>query len=295
MELRHLRYFSVVAEEENFNRAAKKLFVAQSALSTQIRDLEADLNVVLFERLPKGVRLTPAGIELFKHAKRILRETDDARAQVRRAATGQTGTLRIGFTSMFYSPYLPEIIRRYRLERPEVELKLENMTSAQQLEGLARRTLDIGCLYCDPEGHSDLRLQKIAVYGQVAVFPTKHKLAAKRPLSIADLKNQPFILGKGPRYAPLYDWLIAACRARGFSPDIIQEVSDTESIFSLVSVGLGIGVGTSVYLQLRVPAIVFREIADAYVPWHLHFAWRRDDRSPQVKSFAETALSVIKG
>jgi len=125
MELRHLRYFVAIGEEENYRRAAQRLNVAQTALSTQIQDLEAELGFKLFDRLPRGVKLSVAGRLFLEDARRILQQVSEAAARAARVARGQSGTLRVGFTeNASWRGVVPESLRRFRERHPDAELQL---------------------------------------------------------------------------------------------------------------------------------------------------------------------------
>src|ERR1700720_486749 len=126
MELRHLRYFVGVGEEQHYGRAAKRLFVAQPALSRQIQDLERELGFPLFERLPRGVKLNAAGKLFLEDSRRVLHELNEAKARAARVARGQSGTLRVGFTeNASWRGGVPESFRRFRELEPAAELQLQ--------------------------------------------------------------------------------------------------------------------------------------------------------------------------
>src|ERR1700730_6832963 len=135
MELRHLRYFVAIGEEENYRRAAQRLNVAQTALSTQMQDLEAELGFKLFDRLPRGVKLSAAGKLFLEDAKLILQQVAEAAARATRVARGHAGTLRVGFTeNASWHGVAPDSVRRFRELHPDVELQLSLTGSLDQIE-----------------------------------------------------------------------------------------------------------------------------------------------------------------
>ena len=137
MELRHLRYFVGVGEEQHYGRAAKRLRIAQPALSRQIQDLERELGFALFDRLPRGVKLSAAGKLFLDDARRILEHVDEAKLRAERVASGKAGTLRMGFVeSISWHGVVPDSFRRFRLMQPDAELELHPMLSAQQAEAV---------------------------------------------------------------------------------------------------------------------------------------------------------------
>jgi DNA-binding transcriptional LysR family regulator len=137
MELRHLRYFVAIGEEEHYGRAARRLRVAQPALSRQIQDLEEELGFTLFDRLPRGVRLSSAGKLFLEDARSILQEATDAVARAGRVARGHSGTLRVGFTeNSCWRGVVPESFRRFRELQPDAELQLRPSASVEQIEAI---------------------------------------------------------------------------------------------------------------------------------------------------------------
>src|SRR5580765_4416541 len=145
MELRHLRYFVWVGEEQHYGRAARRLRVAQPALSRQIQDLEEELGFKLFERLPRGVKLTAAGRLFLEDARRVLQELNEAAARAARVASGRSGTLRVGFTeNSSWRGVVPDSFRRFRQQQPDAELQLKPAASLEQLEAMRSGRLDGG-------------------------------------------------------------------------------------------------------------------------------------------------------
>src|SRR5260221_14503679 len=143
MELRHLRYCLAIGEEENYRRAAQRLHVAQTALSTQIQDLEAELGFKLFDRLPRGVKLSAAGRLFLEDARRILQQVSEAAARAARVARGQSGTLRVGFTeNASWAGIVPDSFRRFRERQPDGELRLSPLTTVEQVEAVRSGRLD---------------------------------------------------------------------------------------------------------------------------------------------------------
>jgi DNA-binding transcriptional LysR family regulator len=152
MELRHLRYFVAVGEEQHYGRAADRLRLAQPALSRQIQDLEEEIGFKLFERLPRGVKLNAAGQQFLKDARRILQEVNEATLRADRIARGHSGTLRIGFLEhTSWAGVVPNSFRRFRELRPNVELQLQPATTIEQLDAIRSGHLDAGFLNDPPK------------------------------------------------------------------------------------------------------------------------------------------------
>src|ERR1700687_3410182 len=193
MELRHLRYFVAIGEEENYRRAAQRLNVAQTALSTQIQDLEAELGFKLFDRLPRGVKLSAAGKLFLEEASRILRDVNEAAARAARVARGQSGTLRIGFTeNASWRGVVPESFRRFREQQPDAELQLQPAPSLEQLDAIRSGRLDAGFLNFMPKADLELDQLLVATQRVELAVPKRHPLTKLKKLRLRDLTDAPF-------------------------------------------------------------------------------------------------------
>jgi DNA-binding transcriptional LysR family regulator len=287
MELRHLRYFVAVGEEQHYGRASRRLRVAQPALSRQIQDLEEEIGFKLFERLPRGVKLNPAGKLFLEDARRILQEISEAAARAARVARGRSGTLRVGFTeNASWRGVVPDSFRRFREQQPDAELQLHPAASLDQIEAIRAGRLDAGFVNFMPK--AELAVGNPHV--ELAV-PKRHPLAKLKKARLRDLVDAAFVWF--PRWASpaFYDQMMEACYRGGLkSPRIVQEGNNEATILSLVSTGLGVGwvLGTA---RWRSPATVaILPVVDLNVTLRLALAWRRDNNSPLLASFiAEVA------
>ena len=212
MELRHLRYFIAVGEEQHYRRAARRLRVAQPALSRQIQMLEEEIGFQLFERLPRGVKITDAGKLFLEDARRILQEVDGAVARASHIASGRSGTLRIGFVeSISWQGVVPDSFRDFREHHPDVELQLKSLRSLEQIPAIHSGGLDAGyALPIANPAHGLAQLQVGVIKHSLAV-PDGHPLTKKKTVRLRDLIDAPFIFF--PRWAipNSYDRLMAAC------------------------------------------------------------------------------------
>ncbi len=239
MELRHLRYFVAIAEEENFRRAAEKLHISQSPLSRQMQQLKEEIGVDLFESSGRGVKLTLAGRLFLDRAKAILSSVDVAVEEAREAKEGRIGTIAIGFEpGSGYLGLLSTIIAKLRERQPRVTVKLLPMISTEQWEAL--RLGEIGLAYGNevPED-SSLRSVVLSRTRLGIRLPREHRLAKKPTLKVEDLANEPIMMGPRRLRPRLYDDIIAAVRARGVVLNLAPEVGDGEAVWTLVSSGLG--------------------------------------------------------
>src|SRR5258708_4679460 len=235
MALLHLRYFVTVAEELHFGRAAGKLHISQPPLSMQIRALENELGVTLFNRTQRRVSLTQAGAALLGEARHILARVEQAVLMTKRAGRGEIGELAIGFISVADYNVLPVVLREFRRRFPLVKLTLRESTTDAQIRDLLAGRIDVGFML-PPINEASLQSVPILREPLIAALPAKHPLAG-RPgkLGLEKLKDAPFILFPRP-YAPgLYDDIVSCCKAAGFSPQVEQEAIQMQTIVSLVS------------------------------------------------------------
>jgi LysR family transcriptional regulator, benzoate and cis,cis-muconate-responsive activator of ben and cat genes len=239
MELRHLRYFVAVAEEENFHRAAEKLHVSQSPLSRQMQQLKEEVGVDLFEPSGRGVKLALAGRLFLERAKAILSSVDVAVGEAREATDGRIGTIAIGFEpGSGYLGLLSAIVAKLRKRQPRVSVKLVPMTGTEQWEGL--RLGEIGLAYGN-EVPDDASLRSVVLSRtRLGIrLPKEHRLAKKVTLKVEDLADEPILMAPRRLRPRLYDDIIAAVRARGVVLNLAPDVGDGEAVWTLLSSGLG--------------------------------------------------------
>ena len=287
MELRHLRYFVAVGEEQHYGRAARRLRVAQPALSRQVQDLEAELGFKLFERLPRGVRLSTAGKLFLDDARRILQEVDEASARAGRVARGRSGTLRVGFTeNASWRGVVPESFRRFRELQPEAELQLHPLTSLEQLEAVRAGRLEAGFIFNMPKGDPDLERLLVAMQYLELAVPKGHPLTRLKKLRLRALTDATFVWFPRRQSPAVYDRLMRTCFRGGLkSPRIVQEGVNEATILSLVATGLGVGwvLGTA---RWRCPeSVAIMSVVDLKMALPLALAWRKDNTSPLLASF----------
>ena len=276
MELRHLRYFKAVADELNFTRAATGLRVAQSAVSSQIQDLENELGVVLLERSRRRVRLTAAGQAFVEATERILRSVEDASRQARRIGHGEYGTLAVGFIGSQSHEWMPRVLKRFRAKYPEVEVTLTEIHPSQQLDALLARTLDVGLVGPiagkTPPG---LRLECFSEEWPFVGMTNDHRFARLHKVALAQLKDEPFIF-TSEKNSPSYRSLISRmCERAGFIPRVVQEVDRARTGVQYVAAGFGISIFAEHISRLPAPGMRFVPLSGPVQKMRYGIAWRK--------------------
>ncbi|WP_273785045.1 LysR family transcriptional regulator [Brucella intermedia] len=283
MELRHLRYFLAVAEEGNFTRAAAKLGIGQPPLSQQIRDLENEIGVALFHRVPHGAELTAAGAAFLDEAKASLAAAEKARLAAQGAARGETGRLALGFTaSSAFNPVVSGTIRKFRARWPEVRLTLTEMNSHLLMQSLMRGEVDAAFIRPGLENPKDVRVKRLADEPMMIALPSHHPLAVHPELPISALANEAFVLFPRIVGLSLYDDVVEACRKAGFEMIVAQEAPQMPSIVNLVAADLGVSIVPAAIAQIRLAGVTYRPIRGEPLPARLGLVSMKNNRSPLI-------------
>jgi DNA-binding transcriptional LysR family regulator len=287
MELRHLRYFVAVGEEQHYGRAAQRLRLAQPALSRQIQDLEEEIGFKLFDRLPRGVKISTAGKVFLEDAQRILQQVSEAAMRARRVALGQSGTLRVGFVeSVSWHGVVPDSFVRFREQQPSVELQLSPLSSGEQIEAVRSGRLDAGFLFTISKIGHELAQLPVASLNLMLAAPKGHPLTKAKKLRLRDLRNAAFIWFPRRESPIYYDRLMNECFRGGLkSPHIIQEAVNEATILSLVSCRMGVAF-VSAATRWRCPeSVALLPVTDLKLPLPFALVWRKDNASPLLARF----------
>lgn len=273
MELRHLRYFVMVAQERHFTRAAARLHIQQPPLSQQIRALEQELGFDLFIRHPKGVDLTAGGQVFLEQAVDILARVDQGAQKAARAANGIEGTLGIAFTSSAAAhPLIPRIIRAYRERYPAVAVSLlegsAGEITAQSIDG----HIDVGILRAPVARHESLTFHRLVNEQMLLTLPVGHPLLEHAPqaadgLPVIELKalaGEAFILVRRPGAPGMYANLLRACRNAGFEPRVAFEVERMLTNVSLVAAGEGVSMVPGSMKDVLRDSVVYCHLSGAH-------------------------------
>jgi DNA-binding transcriptional LysR family regulator len=294
MELRHLRYFIAVAEAEHYGRAAEQLHVSQSPLSRQIAQLEEEIGAQLFVPSGRGVKLSPAGRSFLDGARSTLARAALAVEDARATAQGRIGTVVIGFEGgLAYTGRLPQIVGKFRVKHPRVDLRLLPLPSDDQVSALRDGTIALGYGYHSPEPNPLFRSQ-VLFRDRIGVVMAKgHRLSSRRTLRVSDLTSERFIWSPRRESPRLYDDVVAAFRAHGHTLRFAHEEVDGEALLTLVASGDGI----SFFPESTAPIVrvgaVLKRVRDLDVVLLGRSVWRAsDDTDPLVRSLLEITTSA---
>lgn len=293
MDLRLIAAFLAVAEERHFGRAAARLHLAEPPLSQQIRRLERDLGVRLFERTTRSVRPTAAGEALIGPARQILRDVELAKFAVRAANTGDVGRVVLGFSGASNHVHLPRLARAVREQLPSVQLVLARKQYAQDvLNAIVDRSIDIGFVRL-PTNHEDVKTRVIQREDLVVALPSDHRLAESVAVDPGELAQEPFVAFPDLIGSAVRDAMVRVCLESGFRPRIVQAAPDTYSLLELVAAGVGITLTVSSVQYLADSALAFRPLRPARWSTWAALGWRAvEDASAvlRVLDIAEKAL-----
>lgn len=289
MEIRQLRYFLAVAEELSFSRAARRLSVAQPAISRTVQELEHELGVELLTRTKRSVALTPAGAVLFHETGLLLQRLEEAARRVRRTAAGEEGELRLGYIGPPTQTFLGRIVKEFRRRNPRVTVVLEERTPERVWEMVSQGRLTLG-ITRPVTAHAALGLQTAALRAEPlgVVVPAGHPLAERRHVTWRAIAREPLILLARREGMSLHDAVLVGCRAAGFAPRVAHTPSLIGTVLSYVEAGTGIGIVTD--------SVVPASAAVTFVPLRprrtvpLVLVWHEDADPPPARRFRELLL-----
>ena len=293
MDLRHLRYFQAVAEELSFSKAARRLRIAQPALSRAVQEVEAELGCQLMDRDRRSVRLTPAGAALLQETGLLLDRLEESLRRVRRAASGEDGELRLGYIGPPTRPFLGRLLLEYRRRFPRVTVILEERTPERVWEMVSKGRLSVG-LTRPVIAHEALGLKSLTLREEslCAVVPAHHRFAEKKTLAWSKLASEPIILLARREGAGSHDTILAACQEAGFSPRIAHTPSLIGTILQYVEAGAGIGIVPESVLPLD-PSLRLLPLTPRHtIP--LVMVWSKDGDDPPVIAFRDLIQDWLK-
>ena len=292
MELRHLRYFVAVAELGSFTRAAQALFIAQPPLSSQVRDLEAEIGTPLLVRHVRGVSLTPAGDSVLREAREILAHADRLKRNAAREAGSAGRSLNIGFIASASDFLLPQVLPALRQRHPEVVLEVREMLSSEQLAALQTGALDVAL--CRPP----VRAKTLALLAQLddpfcLALPAGHALAQRCELSLDVVAASDFVAFKRDQPRAFFDQTLNFCTEAGFSPRVRCEAGTVFGVLNMVAAGMGVALVPASCASAAGPGVVLRRLVRPTRPGALCLVTRKVDRDPAVALLGELMRSAF--
>jgi DNA-binding transcriptional LysR family regulator len=289
MDLRQLRYFVASAEEGHMGRAAARLFVVQSALSRQVQELEREIGAPLFQRTPRGVRLTDVGAVLLEHARRTLAAAEAAMSAARSAAKGEVGRLRVAPPDHGErTSQVAAALDRFRAQRPDVQVELVPVSWTDQVGVLQAGSIDVAFglaadVHAYPDGVTAAAVSSESM--RSALIPAGHPLAARRTLSVTLLAEMPLVLFERRMNASLHDAIMQALRGAGCEPKVIASPESFAGVVQLVAGGAGWAPVLDFFRRKPPSGTVARPVRDLRVNLEFHALRRSGDHEPLAASF----------
>ena len=295
MELRHLQYFLAVAEELHFGRAAARLHITQPPLSQQIRQLEDELGVVLFQRTKRRVQLTDAGRAFQTAARQLLEQADQAVRTAQRTHRGEIGSLTVGFVGSAMAGRFSDILLAFRDRFPDVELTLLELTTSQQVEALRQRRIDVGIMRpFYPFKEEELELETLYREAFIVVLPKAHLLAVKRRISLRDLAHEKVVMVPVDLEPGVEDDIVAFCQQAGCYPQRLPGATQMLTVIGLVAAGMGLSLVPESMRTVQWQGVVYRPVEEATPLADLTAVWRRDTTSSVVQAFVTLVRDMTR-
>lgn len=291
MELRHLKYFLAVAEELHFSHAAARLYIAQPPLSQQIKQLEAEIGVKLFNRTKRSVELTEAGKVFQREAYAVLERLEKGVLKAQQAARGEAGWLSVGFVSSINYEILPNVLREFRRQCPDVEIFLQEMHNPEQTQSLREKRIHVGFARMPLESR-EIISKVIAREELIVAIPISHKLAKKKILKLIELANEPFITFLQSHPSPFYEYILRLCAEAGFQPNVVQQVGEIQTALGLVAAEIGVTLVPASTYNLHREGVIYKSLAAPQPIIEMTMQYRKDETSAVVARFLEVIQTL---
>ncbi len=290
LELRHLNYFKVLAEELHYRKASELLFISQSALSQQIKHLEDILKVKLFERTNRKVLLSDAGAVFYKDVLQVLNKVEMAATNIKLFTAGNTGQIGIGFVASAMASVLPALLKQFNTDCPNIRFRLDELSNAEQLVSLTNETLDLGFMRSNhvPEGFISKR-----VFTETfsLVLPKDHPITNAEFRNIGQFREENFILFPNDQSQLYYQQIVSLCADQGFAPKVAHRSIHAPTIFRLVENGMGLSVIPTSLATTENSGIRFIELTDIPQQTALYAVWKKFNSNPALPYLLEMLIT----
>ena len=284
LELRHLKYFLAVAEELHYRKAAEKLFISQPGLSRQIKQLEDEIGVTLFERHSRKVSLTKAGNYLNEEIRHNLKNLDNILAHAKHLNDGVVGSLRLGYVGSAMEEIIPDLLLKFRKQNPNALFSLKEMDNNLQIEGLLSQEIDVGFVRLERVPR-DIKIQPLLKENFCLVLPRDHKIDTSNFKDIKQLEQEPFILFN-PQYSKSYhEKVMQIFDDAGFVPSVRHNTIHAGSIFKLVENNFGVSIVPKSLQTKSIKGVKFIELSKIPQKTTLSIVWNTTNRNPILKAF----------
>lgn len=294
MELRHLHYFIAVAEHENVTRAAAALHVAQPSLSRQIRDLEDELGVELFERQANSLRLTDTGRVFLDEAREVVRRAERAVLTVRAAAAGRAGEIRLGFAPSLAIDLLPRILRQFQQQYPEARVLMQDLSTREMLDGVLEQSLHLAlAVGVEPHLLGGLEFDLLERHQVCVAMAHDHPLAGRGPVTLAELEGQPWVVFRTADYPEYHAWMRGIVAAGGGRVEIGEEHDGVFSLIAAVESGRGVALVSERLEGMSGRRLAIVPLAPPPPPLLVGLASRPGPLAPMVERFREIARRMV--
>jgi DNA-binding transcriptional LysR family regulator len=279
LEFRHLRYFLAVAEDLHFRKAAERLYMSQPGLSRQIKQMEEDLGLKLFERHNRKVVLTDAGIYLKNELTKNLKQLDDIINYAKLLHNGKKGQLKLGYVGSAMQNIIPELLIKYRAEQPGVVFSLKEMDNQKQIEALLDFNIDIGFVRLE-EVPKTIEKKRIVSDMFCLVLPEKHPIHNSNFENLSQLKNESFILFDPEYSKSYYNKVLQIFKDSGFTPLVSHLTIHAGSIYKLVENSFGVSIVPKSLTVNKSKGIKFIELDSIPQRTELSLVWNKENRNP---------------
>jgi DNA-binding transcriptional LysR family regulator len=296
MELRRLKYMSVLAEELHFGKAAERLGIAQPALTQQIQALERELGVELFHRTKRSVKLTVAGRVTLTEAIRTLQQAEKTALVARQAGRGELGHIEIGYVgSAIFAGVLAKAISRFREDNPLVEFRLNEIGIVQQLDDVGSGRLDLGILRLPVKSlPPDVAIMSLHREPIILAIPGGHRLARLKTVTLDALKSEPFVAVQIQEGSGFNAQVAQICATGGLTPQITQRAGQFTALAGLVAGGLGVAFVPDSLRHLQIADVTYRPLAKINQQSYLAMVYRKSERAPAVVAFVDQLKRSVR-